>query len=499
MRSRSRALVPASRAISRERPPPPGLAIGSPRLRRLTLAPTLRLSESSVVPNCVAKPKGEKRTYVCDEMHAIKDISSLNLRRPVDRGYVVNWDLQKEIWSHVFSKILKIDPRRCHLVLTEAPFNLPSIAAEQDDVIFNHFGFKSALICNPGVLALADRLSRVVDKDEKASDDDKTLKPSALAARARCGVVLDAGFSFAHATPIFDDRVLRRGARRVNLGGKALTNYLKELVSYRQWNMMDEYVLVDDVKEKTCYACASAAEELKKAKVRGPANEVNREYVLPDGVHVLRGYVKEGPARDPDAEDGDDSDEDPDDEPGGKKRKRGGKKNGRGGGGGGGGAGDGDAAAPNNNKARGGGGFVEQTMTMGNERFMVPEALFHPSDVGLNQAGVAEATAQAVSATAPELRGLMFANVVLAGGCANLPGFRERFVSELRPLVPAEEALVVHSEPEPELAAWRGGSAIAAEEGALERNAATREEYLADPAAFARRYEEHRAVVKGRI
>jgi actin-related protein 6 len=36
--------------------------------------------------------------------------------------------------------------------------------------------------------------------------------------------------------------------RRVNLGGKALTNYLKELVSYRQWNMMDEYVLMDDVK-----------------------------------------------------------------------------------------------------------------------------------------------------------------------------------------------------------------------------------------------------------
>ena len=51
-----------------------------------------------MVPNCVAKPKGEKRSYVCDEIHNIKDISSLNLRRPIDRGYVVNWELQKEIW-----------------------------------------------------------------------------------------------------------------------------------------------------------------------------------------------------------------------------------------------------------------------------------------------------------------------------------------------------------------------------------------------------------------
>ena len=188
------------------------------RLRRLTLAPTLRLSESSVVPNCVAKPKGAKRTYVCDEMHAIKDISSLNLRRPVDRGYVVNWDLQKEI-GRTSSRRSSRSTLGGATSSSPRPRSTSSIAAEQDDVIFNHFGFKSALICNPGVLALADRLSRVVDKDEKASDDD-SLKASALAARARCGVVLDAGFSFAHATPIFDDRVLRRGVRRVNLGGK---------------------------------------------------------------------------------------------------------------------------------------------------------------------------------------------------------------------------------------------------------------------------------------
>jgi len=186
-----------------------------------------------VVPNCVAKPKGDKRSYVCDEIHGVKDISSLNLRRPIDRGYVVNWDLQKDIWDHVFKKVLKIKPKECHLVLTEAPFNLPAIMAEQDDVIFDHFGFKSALICNPASLVLANHFAR---------------HPDGLDARARCGVVLDAGFSFAHATPIFDARVMRKGVRRVNLGGKALTNYLKELVSYRQWNMMDEYVLMDDVK-----------------------------------------------------------------------------------------------------------------------------------------------------------------------------------------------------------------------------------------------------------
>lgn len=37
--------------------------------------------------------------------------------------------------------------------------------------------------------------------------------------------------------------------RRLNIGGKLLTNYLKELVSYRQWNMMDEYLLMNQVGE----------------------------------------------------------------------------------------------------------------------------------------------------------------------------------------------------------------------------------------------------------
>ena len=227
------------------------------------------------MPNCVAKPKGKKRSYIADEINQIKDISSVNLRRPIDRGYVVNWDLQKDILDHLFKKVLKINPKTCHLLITEAPFNLPALAAEQDECIFEKFGFKSALICPPAALALAYHLGKRPDED-----------PSK---RARCGVVVDAGFSFTHATPVFDGLVLRSGIRRVNLGGKALTNYLKELVSYRQWNMMDEYVLMDDVKEKLCYAAAEVSDELKRAKVKGPANEVNREYVLPDGVHVLRG------------------------------------------------------------------------------------------------------------------------------------------------------------------------------------------------------------------
>jgi hypothetical protein len=45
---------------------------------------------------------------------------------------------------------------------------------------------------------------------------------------------------------------------------------------------------------------------------------------------------------------------------------------------------------------------------------------------------------QAVSSAHPALQPLLYSNVVLAGGSARCPGFLERVVSELRPLVPEE-------------------------------------------------------------
>lgn len=49
---------------------------------------------------------------------------------------------------------------------------------------------------------------------------------------------------------------------RIDVGGKLLTNQLKELVSYRQWNMMDETHIVNDVKESCCYVSTDFQRDL---------------------------------------------------------------------------------------------------------------------------------------------------------------------------------------------------------------------------------------------
>lgn len=52
----------------------------------------------------------------------------------------------------------------------------------------------------------------------------------------------------------------------MDLGGKALTNYLKELVSYRSVNVMDESFIMDDVKEKLCFVSLDVQRDLKIAR-----------------------------------------------------------------------------------------------------------------------------------------------------------------------------------------------------------------------------------------
>ena len=48
-------------------------------------------------PNASAKLKGERQAHVGEAMLELRDVSALSLRRPVDRGFVVAWDLQRDI------------------------------------------------------------------------------------------------------------------------------------------------------------------------------------------------------------------------------------------------------------------------------------------------------------------------------------------------------------------------------------------------------------------
>lgn len=57
--------------------------------------------------------------------------------------------------------------------------------------------------------------------------------------------------------------------------------------------------------------------------------------------------------------------------------------------------------------------------------------------------------------------GLAAAAIVLTGGNANLPGYRERFERELRPFVPDLYAVNVYQPDRPETYTWQGATRFA--------------------------------------
>ncbi|KAL9626687.1 MAG: hypothetical protein Q9164_007819, partial [Protoblastenia rupestris] len=74
----------------------------------------------------------------------------------------------------------------------------------------------------------------------------------------------------------------------------------------------------------------------------------------------------------------------------------------------------------------GAGDTVEDFMTLGNERFSVPELLFNPDDVGLRQPGIPETVMQSMSGVPTGLWPAMLANMIVVGGNSKMDGFMTR-------------------------------------------------------------------------
>lgn len=113
-------------------------------------------STPSVIPNCMARDR-EKRVYVGSQLEKCKDFGEIVFRRPVEKGYLVNWEAEKEIWDHEFFEDkapLHCDPSETGLVLTEAPNALPQLQTNCDQIVFEEFGFASYLRCFGMPLAL---------------------------------------------------------------------------------------------------------------------------------------------------------------------------------------------------------------------------------------------------------------------------------------------------------------------------------------------------------
>ena len=182
-----------------------------------------------------------------------------------------------------------------------------------------------------------------------------------------------------------------------------MTNCLKELASVRHYNMMDETHVMNEAKEAVCYVSSDFRGDLERTRKGGPSTRVDDnsenivvDYILPDFNKLHHGVVR---PHDPVVQ---------------ALRTR---KLALGG------VGAGAAMRAGNED-------TDESMTLGNERFTVPELLFRPTYIGLNQAGLPETVLQSLNSLPGGLWPAMMANVLLTGGNAKMPGLLERLYVE---------------------------------------------------------------------
>ncbi|EGG18839.1 hypothetical protein DFA_02578 [Cavenderia fasciculata] len=102
-----------------------------------------------------------------------------------------------------------------------------------------------------------------------------------------------------------------------------------------------------------------------------------------------------------------------------------------------------------------------QLITIGNERFRCPEALFQPSFLGLESSGIHETAYNSIMKCDVDIRRDLYGSIVLSGGTTMFPGLPERLTQEMIALAPSTTKVRVVAMPERKYSVFIGGSIVA--------------------------------------
>ncbi|KAF3036170.1 Actin- protein 6 [Didymella heteroderae] len=385
--------------------------------------------DCSVIPNCIARSHRDKCTYTASELDDCKDFGELAFRRPVEKGFIVNWEAEKAIWEHEFmgaKEALRCEPRETNLLLMEKPNCPKELQKNCDEIVFEQFEFAAYYRCVGPTMAAY------------TAPNAASSTPSPLP--QECLLVIDTSYTDTTILPLFNGKLLQSAVRRLTVGGKLLTNYMKELSSLRHYNMMEETYLLNEIKEAVSYVTPSPQQYAKDLDRTwrgrlGDRRELDSsvvvDYVLPDYENAIHGHARpHDPA---------------------KSRMRRGMQ---------------PVQGPR-----------EDLLPLGNERFAVPELLFNPSDIGIQESGIPGAVMESLSILPEALRVGLLANVVVVGGNSLIEGFMPRLEAELRTLVPSEYLLNITRGEDPVKHAWLGAARFASQPELLREVLVSKAEY----------------------
>jgi actin-related protein len=208
----------------------------------------------AVFPSVVGRSKALlNEVYVGDEAQSKRGI--LNIKYPIERGVVTNWDDMEKIWHHTFYKELRVAPEEQSVLLTEAPLNPETNKEKMTQIFFEKFNTTAMYIANEAVLSL-------------------------YASGQTTGIVLNSGDNHTYTVPIYEGHALRHAYLQLDFAGRELTAYLMTSLIERGYNFYTaaEREIGQNVKERYSYVALDYEKELEAAP-----SSIEKPYELPNG------------------------------------------------------------------------------------------------------------------------------------------------------------------------------------------------------------------------
>ena len=142
-----------------------------------------------------------------------------NFIRPMKRGLLYNVDVEIDIWEEAFKKISTNEKFKDNmLIFTHTPFCPEKVLECYLEVIFEYFSFDSCIKSIPHLFTSIYSQKAFPDLSDKLQ------------------LIVDSGFSSTTVVPIFGMKPIYHGIKRVDIGGKLMTNFLKESVNFKYNN-----------------------------------------------------------------------------------------------------------------------------------------------------------------------------------------------------------------------------------------------------------------------
>ncbi|ELP84282.1 actin, putative [Entamoeba invadens IP1] len=222
----------------------------------------------SVFQTIVGNPKSKVKvpslysppSYVGE--YIIKCSEFLNLKCPLERGLIKDFDCMKQLWDHTFCYELRTNPSEGNVLLTEVANNTAQNREKTTQIMFEEFEVKGLYIGLQPLLTLYN-------------------------AGRTTGTVLEMGDSVTQCISVNKGNVSKESFVVNNFGGDEVSTFiqktLKDRSSVFELQSAGKHI-ARDIKEKICYVASNFVEAIQRSQ-----NEVETEYKLPDGESILVG------------------------------------------------------------------------------------------------------------------------------------------------------------------------------------------------------------------